>query len=300
MHEDIAFSSMKMDVARDSPQSNLRSLGQLEGAIVFGSLFPHIPKTSHEEGADMFPRTVPSRDLLFSQIALYHSFSRELSIPIVRSSGDINQKGLSLLLALEGSDTLVKPEDAYTLKEFGVRSIGITWNYDTKFGASCNSRHDYGLTGSGEDLVRMCNEAGIVVDLAHSSRKTILDVCRISSKPVVFSHGNVKSVHMNLRNIDDECIEAVTSTGGLIGISAIPPTLSEKPRIEDMAKHADYVGEKFGWEYVGIGTDFLGIDSTPEGFEGIEKIGVLHDLLGEKADDVFWKNGERVLRKVLR
>jgi membrane dipeptidase len=244
-------------------------------------------------------RTTPNRELLFGQIALYHSLSIEHSIPIVRGSGDISRDGLNFLLALEGTDTLVKPEDVFLLKELGVRSIGITWNYDTKFGASCRSRHDYGLTGFGQDLVKICNDSGVVVDLAHSSRKTILDVCRISSRPVIFSHGNASSVHRNVRNIDDDCIEAVASTGGIIGITAIPPTLGENAKIEDMVRHATYIGERFGWDHVGIGTDFLGIDSTPIGFEDITKIWDLQGLLGNNAEKVMWKNGDRVLRKVL-
>lgn len=299
MHEDLAISSMKMDVTLDSPQSNLKSLQKLEGGIIFGSIFPHVPLVRRENHSDEVFTTTPNRELLFGQIALYHSLSLEHSIPIIRSSGDIDMDRLSFLLALEGTDTLVKPADVLLLRELGVRSIGITWNYDTKFGASCHSRHDYGLTGSGEDLVGICNDSGIIVDLAHSSRKTILDVCRISSRPVIFSHGNSRSVYSNVRNIDDECIEAVASTGGIIGITAIPTTLSEAPQVEDMVRHATYIGDRFGWDHVGIGTDFLGIDSTPQGFEDIGKIRVLQDLLGNNAEKVMWKNGERVLRKVL-
>ena len=299
MHEDLAISSMKMDVTLDSPQSNLKSLKKLEGGVIFGSIFPQVPLVRKGSDSGEVFTTTPNRELLFGQIALYHSLSAEHSIPIVRRSGDIGRDGLNLLLALEGSDTLVKPEDALQLRELGVRSIGITWNYDTKFGASCHSRHDYGLTGFGEDLVRVCNDSGIIVDLAHSSRKTILDVCRISSRPVIFSHGNSNSVHRNTRNIDDECIEAVAATGGIIGITAIPPTLSEAPQIGDMVRHASYIGDRFGWDHVGIGTDFLGIDSAPRGFEDIGKIMQLQDLLGNNAEKVMWKNGERVLRKVL-
>ena len=176
----------------------------------------------------------------------------------------------------------------------------LTWNYDTKFASSCHSKKDYGLTGSGEKLVDDCNRLGIAVDLAHSSKKTILDTCSISSRPVLFSHGNVSSLDAHVRNIDDQSIDAICSTGGLIGITAIPQTLGREPSIERMVKHATYVGENFGWEHVAIGSDFLGIESTPKGFENVGKLSQLREMLGPHAEAVLYENALRALRQILQ
>ena len=77
----------------------------------------------------------------------------------------------------------------------GLRSLGLTWNFDTKYSATCMSKKDYGLTGEGGDLIERCNELGIVVDLAHASRLTHLEVCATSRLPVINSHSNSRSLH---------------------------------------------------------------------------------------------------------
>lgn len=298
MHQDLAFSSMRMDVFRKAEQSNITMLRDLESCVIFGSIFPHIPLVT-DQLRDASMVTTPSRDMLLNQILFYRKMCRDESLGHVVSKGNLENPGVNILFALEGTDTLITNSDVEMLHTMGVRSIGLTWNYDTKFAASCHSRKDYGLTGSGERLVDDCNRLGIAVDMAHSSRKTMLDTCSISSRPVIFSHGNVSSVDSHIRNIDDQCIDAICSTGGLIGITAIPQTLGSEPSIERMVQHAEYVGENFGWEHVAIGTDFLGIDSTPKCFENVGNMSRLREMLGSHAESVLYHNAVRVLRQIL-
>lgn len=139
------------------------------------------------------------------------------------------------------------------------------------------SRKDYGLTGSGEELIEICNEIGLIVDVAHSSKNTIIETCKISGKPVICSHGNSKNVMKHVRNLDDISIEAISGTGGIIG-------------------------RNFGWDHVAIGTDFLGLvdEKTPMGFENIDKIRDLAQLLESHEYDVLWQNSLRVLKSVIR
>lgn len=58
-----------------------------------------------------------------------------------------------------------------------------------------------------------------------------------------------------------------------------------------------YIGESFGWEYVAIGTDFLGIQKVPEGFENVMKLRELSDMLDGHSEEVLWKNAMRVILK---
>ena len=305
MHQDLAFSSAKYDVIHTSEQSNVDTLKKFDSCTVFSVLFPHLytwnEKTSElskNYGMPTQPST-PLIQILLEQLKFYNYISRTENIRIIRNRSDLDKTGLKFLLALEGTDILTDPCDIYLLKDLGLRSIGLTWNYDTKFAASCMSRKDYGLTSYGEELVKLCNENNIAIDLAHSSKQTILDTCAITTNPVICSHGNSKSVINHVRNLDDDSIDAIVKTHGIIGITAIPPTLSHRPSIVDLLTHAKYIGENFGWKHVGIGTDFLGIDSTPEGFESIDKISALSDLLGTHSDVVLWKNALNVLRKIM-
>ena len=237
LHEDLAFTSQTTDVREDSKQSSIKALADMGGATVFSVLFPHVGTCN--ERSDMLsqkygskqPSTAPLFHIMMEQIKLYHYFERANLGTIVRSAPDLDKGGLKFLIALEGLDALTDPYDVYMLKELGMRSMGLCWNYDNKFAASCMSRKDYGLTGSGEDAIKICNENGIVVDGAHASKNSIIQAAEVSSKPILVSHTNAKGVHDHARNLDDETIEAVVKKNGTIGVTAIRATLSDDPSI---------------------------------------------------------------------
>ncbi|MEM3676499.1 MAG: membrane dipeptidase, partial [Thermoplasmataceae archaeon] len=233
------------------------------------------------------------------QFNFYQFISRRYGTSIIRTKDDLAQKGKKFLLSLEGTDVLRDAYDLYLAFDLGLRNLGLTWNYDTKFAASCMSRKDYGLTGSGSEIVEIANSLGIIIDLAHSSKQTVLDVCSITSKPVIVSHGNVKKIQDHPRNLDDAAIDAIVSTGGIIGITAIVTTLGGDKSIAQLVKHASYIGENFGWDHVALGTDFLGINEVPSGFEGISKLKDLSTLLGDHSSSTLWDNPIRVIQKNL-
>ncbi|MGC8617918.1 MAG: dipeptidase [Thermoplasmata archaeon] len=309
LHEDIGITSQRADIIHDSEQSNLDALRKFDDVLIFGVSFPHISTMNersssnerrHRNKSSQTSRaTVASWEDLMEQLKVFKYLERAGEINIVHKKNDLKKRGIKILLSLEGTDCLKEPYDLYLLRDLGLRNLGLTWNYDTKFAAAAMSKKDYGLTGFGEDLIKIANELRVIVDLAHASKKTILDTCIISKMPVIDSHTNLKSVHDHVRNIDDESIEAITKTDGVIGITAIKGTLGDNPSIEDMVTNMEYVGDNFGWRYVALGTDFLGITETPRGFEDVSKVGSLAEMLGTRAKQVLWDNAMRVIEKSL-
>jgi membrane dipeptidase len=307
LHEDLGFSSQQEDVVAGSRQSSVRMLQSLgEDIIVFGSVYPHI-NTVDERAALLSEKyghpsksTAPLVQVLLEQVKFYLYLERSGLVRIIRTRADLDQRGLKILLALEGADVLTDPYDLYLLRELNVLCVGLTWNYDTKFAASCMSKKDYGLTGYGEQLVEVANDLGIIVDVAHSSKRTVMDAASITKKPLIASHANAKSIRHHVRNLDDEELEAIARTGGVVGVTAINSTLGDNPSIHDMARHASYIGEKFGWQHVALGTDFLGIENTPHQFEDVTKIASLGELVGPNSSKMLWDNPIRVLRETLR
>ena len=100
------------------------------------------------------------------------------------------------------------------------------------------------------------------------------------------------------RNIDEESIKAIVETDGVMGITGIRDTL-ETPDLDGIIAGVNYIGDNFGWRYVSIGTDFLGIPSTPDNFSDINSIEKLSDALGNHAEDVLYNNAMRVIEKNL-
>ncbi len=285
LHEDIAYSSLYGNVINENKQSNINLLKTFDKSVIFSVIFPHVHITD---------KTVPELSLLYEQFKFYYGLGRNYNINIIKRYDDI-KNNLNFLISMEGTDLLNNPEDIYILKELNLRNIGLTWNYDTKFAASCHSKKDYGLTGYGEELIELCNKNNIMVDLAHASKNTIMDACNISKKPLIDSHTNFKALKNHIRNIDDESIRAITDTDGVIGITLIRDTL-KTPDINGIMESINYLGDNYGWRYVAIGTDFLGITQTPDGLENITMLSKLKDLLGIHYNDVLYNNALRVIK----
>ncbi|MGC9137104.1 dipeptidase [Caldivirga sp.] len=306
LHEDISWGTSQYfnDTINGPAQSSIAQLAKFDQALVFAAIYPHV--RTWNEDADkvitLYGRvTNPTHfsfDLILDHLKFYYYLERRGLVKIIKGPDDSLGK-VNIIISLEGTDALRDIYDLYILKNLGVRVIQLTWNYDTKFAASCNSKKDYGLTGEGEELVRLADDIGLLIDLAHASRQTVLDVASISKKPIIVSHANARKLKDSRRNLDDEMIEAVVKTGGVIGVTAIP-SLLPKPSIEGVVDNIRYIGENYGWEHVAIGTDFLGMypDEVISGFESIEKLSTLNSILGDKTDTVLWKNAYNLLKYI--
>ncbi len=292
LHEDIAYSSMYKDVVHGNDQSSVDMLKKFPGSIIFSAVFPHVNMRSGDE----FGKSIPNLTLAYQQFGYYRMIAEKFGINIMDSAKPGNT--LNFLISMEGTDILNTPEDVLLFKSLGLRNMGLTWNYDTKFASSCYSRKDYGLTGYGEQLVEICNSSGIIIDLAHAGKKTILETCEVTEKPVLDSHTNFRELKNHPRNIDDESIKAIVETDGVMGITGIRDSLAT-PDFDGIMKSINYLGDNFGWRYVSLGTDFLGIPVPPDNFSDVNAVENLHDALGSHADDVLYNNAFRVIEKNL-
>ena len=136
--------------------------------------------------------------------------------------------------------------------------IGLTYNWQNYVGSGCTDRSDGGVTDFGARFIRRMNELGIVVDTAHSGRRTTLDACSISSRPVIASHTSADAVSPHDRAKSDRELRALAGTGGVIGVVAVPFFLStgRDVTIDAMLDHIDYIANLVGWQHVAIGTDW--------------------------------------------
>jgi membrane dipeptidase len=141
----------------------------------------------------------------------------------------------------------------------GVRVIQLTYNWKFLAGDGCLERTDGGLTDTGVGLIKEMNRLGIVVDCAHTGYRTTMDAIELSRDPVIFSHSGARAVYPSLRNIRDEQIRAVAKKGGVVGVLAYGPFLTDGPRstwLEKYIDHIDHMVRLAGSDHVGIGCDF--------------------------------------------
>ena len=115
-----------------------------------------------------------------------------------------------------------------------------------------------GLSRLGRDVVAECNRLGIVVDCAHASFDTTMDVLEASSRPVIISHGQLGHTDADAghpRLMTAEHAVAVASAGGLTG--AWPCGFTSRS-FADFGTEILRLIEATGPDHVAIGTDLDG------------------------------------------
>lgn len=140
----------------------------------------------------------------------------------------------------------------------GLRSFMLTYNQMDNIGVGCTERVDAGLSMFGLEVVKYCNEVGMIVDVSHCGHLTTMDACRHSRKPVNANHTGARSIYSHARCKSNEALRAIADTGGVIGVVAVPAflTAESNPTIEHMLDHIDYIADLVGWAHVAIGTDW--------------------------------------------
>ena len=158
----------------------------------------------------------------------------------------------------------------------GVRVITLNWRGDSCIGGGWDTIN--GLSHFGIEVVKLCNEKGIIVDLSHSSYQTQKAV-RFGFTPI-FSHSNSFSVCKHNRNLKDDIFKEIVSLGGIVGISLCPEHLDVGRQADaySIIKHVQHYLSLNGENSLSLGCDFDGIASLPIGFKSIESLSILHSL----------------------
>lgn len=63
---------------------------------------------------------------------------------------------------------------------------------------------DVGLTPLGRQVVAEINRVGMIMDCSHTGYRSRMEIMEISTRPVVFSHSNVRALREHPRNIRTE------------------------------------------------------------------------------------------------
>ncbi len=119
------------------------------------------------------------------------------------------------------------------LKEFhelGIRVMCPSHLAATSWADSSAELNDPpGLNDFGRDVIRTCNEIGVLVDLAHCSDYTCRDALEVADRPVIATHTKVRATTGSLRDMSDDVLRGVADTGGVVCILApTPRTAAER------------------------------------------------------------------------
>jgi len=218
--------------------------------------------------------------------------------------------------------------------QLGVRYATLTWNCHNKYADAALETGEgfkttiakpywHGLSNpAGRDLIKEMNRLGMLVDLSHVSQDTMRDVLvgkgdgdwKGSLAPPIFSHSSAYSICPHPRNVPDDILQLVKKRNSVVMVNFSPGFVSCKPgktpedlpedvpanaTLHQVVRHIRHIGELIGYDHVGIGTDYDGIESTPTGLEDVSKFpDLIAELLrqGISDEDAAKIAGRNVLR----
>jgi len=123
-----------------------------------------------------------------------------------------------------------------------------------------------GLTPFGVQVVKKCEELGVLLDLTHCSDRSFADVASLATRPLLATHTGLRRFYPAERNLSDEMLKTIASSGGMVGIISWGKLLSpRKAALEQMIDTLVHAALVAGPEHVGIGTDFDGWVSSASG-----------------------------------
>lgn len=163
------------------------------------------------------------------------------------------------ILSFEGGRPLEgRLEHLRNFYQLGLRAMQITWNLRNELADGVKEeRTGGGLSNFGVAVVKEMDRLGMLIDLAHISRKGWFDVLEVASGPVCCSHSNCKKIYHHFRTVDDEQIKALAQAGGIMGVNAIATMVADRPTLDKLVDHISHIANLVGIDYVGLGLDFV-------------------------------------------
>jgi len=177
--------------------------------------------------------------------------------------------------------------------DLGARYMSLAHNGHNQFSDSNTGEFDNtakhnGISTLGKQLIEKMNYYGIMVDISHPSKEAIGQTIAHSKAPVIASHSSARALSDHPRNLDDEQLQWVKKSGGVVQTVALAAFVNKEKdaaykkakdsilkinpkasletikkstppvNVSDFVDHIDYIKNKIGIDHVGISSDFDG------------------------------------------
>jgi len=161
----------------------------------------------------------------------------------------ISKGKLACWLSLEGGHIIENSiENLEFFYKLGFRSMTLTHTKNTDWADSSGDEPKWdGLNNLGRRIIDKMSNLGMIIDVSHSSDKTVEDVLEISDIPIMASHSSARSLCDISRNIPDNLIERIAEKNGFIGVNFFPGFLKKEINqqvLNNMEKYSGWYQEK--------------------------------------------------------
>ncbi len=176
------------------------------------------------------------------KFAAIHRLAEEIApdrIGLALTSDDVRRIAASgrkvELIGVENGYSL--GEDLGNVKQFhdlGMRYLSLSHNGHSQLSDSNTGERDgwkwNGLSPLGRQVVAEANKWGVMLDVSHPSKASMMQTLEITKAPIIASHSAVRALCDNSRNLDDEQLDALKENGGVIQVVAFNGYLKCDPQ----------------------------------------------------------------------
>lgn len=118
--------------------------------------------------------------------------------------------------------------DITNVKKFydlGGRYMSLAHNNHSQLSDSNTGERDNvwlwnGLSPMGRQVIAEMNRVGMMIDVSHPSKQSMMETLKITKAPIMASHSGVRALCNHSRNMDDEQLKALKANGGVIQLVA--------------------------------------------------------------------------------
>ncbi len=117
--------------------------------------------------------------------------------------------------------------------DLGARYISLAHNGHSQFSDSNTGENDSvwlhdGLSELGKAAVKEMNRLGIMIDISHLSKESMVQTIKLSDVPIIASHSSARALCDHSRNLDDEQLKLIKLNGGVVQTVALGAYLNTK------------------------------------------------------------------------
>ena len=233
------------------------------------------------------------------------------------ATGNDSLKPVGLILAMEGADPIVSPQQVSEWFEYGLRVVNPVHYGHNQYAVGTGESGP--LTQAGIALLKEFERVGMIVDATHLSDPSFFQAVDVFAGPMIASHQHCRTLAPNERQFSDEQLQLLIQRDAVIGAAfdswmVIPnwkrgATPRSAVTLDHVVDHIDHICQLAGnHRHVAIGSDLdggFGTEQVPEGIETIadlQKLAAVFERRGyssEAIDAIFHGNWMRFFMKHL-
>lgn len=218
--------------------------GSARAAAIWSSLYPH------ETGTSLL-------DQLHAHDALLDTHAAHLRLISTVSDLSADDERTGVLPHSEGLHLPgVDPETlAWLWSVRSLRSLSLTWNYETEYAYSCYDDPDARLKDAGRALVGALGSSPLMLDLAHLNVGGFYESLELYAPPVLVTHSFCRTIGDHPRGLTDGQLRAIGEHGGLVGL-AFDPDFLGTGSVDEALRHIEHIASLAGERSLSIGSDW--------------------------------------------